>query len=213
MTENNPWAEVHAEMKRLNRFLPKSFENKHFDNFQVKAGSQLENIVEVFKRRSVDDVLGIWLSGQSGSGKTHLMLSLFNILSWTLFHTKRAHELKWYNYTDLCGMLRAEPNNFDLLCRIRETGFLFIDDVGTSKTSDFVQEKIYSIVNFRCENELPLFVTTNLNNMEMKQEFTERMTSRIKESAAWIQLNETQDFRSQIYLKNMEQYKHLTKKD
>ena len=213
MTEVNPWAEVHAEIKRLNRFLPKSFETKYFDTLQFKAGSQMEKIVETFKKRTVDDVVGIWLSGQSGCGKTHLMLSLFNHLSWTLFHTRRAYELKWYNYTDLCGMLRAEPNNFDLLCKIRETGFLFIDDIGTSKTSDFVQEKIYSIINFRCENELPLFATTNLTNVEMKQEFTERMTSRIKESAVWIQLEETNDFRSKIYLKNMEQYKHLQKKD
>lgn len=210
-SEENPWDKVHASQHQHNKILPKNWRNKHFDSMNAQEGSFLQNLIAILKQRDIEDSDGIWFYGQTGHGKTHLLISLFNWLSWIYFHKNGGlkQEVKFWNYSDLCGVLRQDPNNFDLLQNIRSVDLLFIDDVGVSKQTDFIQEKFYSIFNYRVENDLPTFVTTNLTIEDIKKEFTERMTSRIKEGGAWIELKGTTDFRSNKFLKTMEKYKDL----
>ena len=191
--------------------MPKNWKTKHFDSLVFEQGSYLEKLVSILKQREITDIDGIWLSGSAGHGKTHLLLSLFNWLSWKYYYAYKGlyAQIKFYNYSDLCGILRQDPNNFELLHKIRSVHYLFIDDIGVSRSTDFIQEKIYSIFNYRCENELPTFVTTNLSIDDIKKEFSDRMSSRIKESAAWIELKNTKDYRSNKFIKTMEKYKEL----
>lgn len=126
-------------------------------------------------------------------------------MAWYFYHDNDQSlrgQFRYWNYSDLCGMLRQNPNDFDWLHSVRKVRFLFIDDVGVSKASDFIQEKVYSIFNYRCENDLPTFVTTNLKSAELKAEFTERLTSRIKESGFWFEINGS-DYRNNIYSENL----------
>lgn len=209
----NPWDVIFQSQYDQNKFLPTNWHQKHFSTLELEPNSQLEKIVSVLKTRTLDDNVGIWLSGKTGHGKTHLLLSLFNNLSWYYYHQNKAlyGQVKFYNYTDLCGVIRQDPNNYDFFCKIRSPRFLFIDDIGTSKTTDFMQEKIYSIFNYRCENELPTFVSTNLSIKEINQEFSERMGSRIQESAVWIELKDAKDYRSKKFKQNMAKYKEILK--
>lgn len=178
---------------------------------KLEPEKQLSKIVATLKDFDLGEKVGFWFSGKTGHGKTMLLLSLFNSISWKYYHANGGlkGQVQFYNYTDLCGVLRQNPNDHDLVCKIREVEYLFIDDVGTSKSTDFIQEKIYSIFNYRCENELPTFVTTNLEFKDINAEFTERMGSRIKESAVWLELKDGKDYRSKIFIENMQKYKHL----
>lgn len=208
----SPWIKIFKSQEAANRFLPKNWHEKHFSNMQIEKNSFMENLVKILKERKLDDSVGIWFAGATGAGKTYLLASLFNHISWYYYHSRNGlhGQVKWWAYVDLISVLREDPNNFEKFCKIREVEFLFIDDLGISKGTDFVQEKIYSIFNFRLENELPTFVTTNLNPDDLKKEFGERMTSRIKECAAWIELRDAKDRRSEIFKRNMEKYRVLT---
>lgn len=211
--EESPWFTIYRAQKSQNKFLPNNWHEKHFSTMKYESDTQLQKIVLLLKDRMLDDNVGIWLCGKTGHGKTHILLSLFNNLSWYLWHRDGglSDQIKFYNYTDLCGLLRQDPNNYDSFCKLRSPQFLFIDDIGTSKSTDFIQEKIYSIFNYRCENELPTFVSTNLSIKEINNEFTERMGSRIQESAAWIELKETRDYRSNLFKVNMKKYREVLK--
>lgn len=211
--QENPWIKVYQSQQAQNKFLPARWYEKHFSTLKFESGTQLEKIVSILKKRDTSDNVGIWFSGKTGHGKTHLLLSLFNNLSWYLYFSNGGlkDQIKFYNYTDICGLIRQNPNDYDLFCKLRSPQFLFIDDIGTSKVTDFIQEKIYSLINFRCENDLPTFVSTNLSFKEINAEFSERMGSRIQESAVWIELKDSKDYRSNFFKENMQKYKELLK--
>ena len=57
----------------------------------------------------------------------------------------------------------------DLLTRLAEVDLLHIDDLGAEKTSDWVLEQLYAIVNDRYEAERSIVVTTNLDRDELRR--------------------------------------------
>jgi DNA replication protein DnaC len=69
-----------------------------------------------------------------------------------------------------------------LLDKLTEVDLLHIDDVGAEKTSDWVLEQLYSIVNARYEEERSVVITTNLVEREqMVEQIKERTVSRLEE--------------------------------
>lgn len=210
--QESPWDKVFKSQIQQNKHLPKNWWNKHFMTIEAEKESYLEKLVNTLAQRDLEDPIGLWFTGAAGTGKTHLMLCLFNHICWQYYHIYGGlnGQVRYWSYTDLISTLREDPNNFKKFCEIREVAYLFIDDVGTTKGTDFVQEKIYSIFNYRMENELPTFVSTNLSAENIKSEFGERMSGRIKESCAWIDLKITKDRRTDIFKNNMKKYQHLT---
>lgn len=197
-----------AELQKNNKFLPKNFGLKSFAALRPRPEKEVEGFEKVYKyllNRHYSDNKSVWISGEAGVGKTHLMIATLLQTAWHYWHDNENSlrgNFKYWNYSDLCGVLRQSPNDFDLLHSVRRVRFLFIDDVGVSKSSDFMQDRIYSIFNYRCENDLPTITTTNLKSSEIGQEFTERLTSRIKESGFWFELK-GKDYRNKIYAENL----------
>ena len=68
-----------------------------------------------------------------------------------------------------------------LLDRLAEVDLLHIDDVGAEKTSPWVLEQLYAIVNARYEDERSIVITTNLERDELAEQITERTVSRLEE--------------------------------
>ncbi len=192
-----------------NIYLPINWNNKTFSTFETKD-QKLQKLYNILIKQELNDN-GFWLSGSVGCGKTHLLLALFNLISEKFYEKTNGinDEIKYYNYSDLCGLLRQDPLNFERFHKIRSPKYLFIDDVGVSKSSDFIQEKIYSLFNYRIEQNLPTFVTTNLGLAEVQKEFNDRIVSRIKESSAWIELTGVKDYRSNFIQNNMARFKDL----
>ena len=56
---------------------------------------------------------------------------------------------------------RAERSHVDLLDRLTAVDLLHIDDVGAERTTDWVLEELYSIVNARYEDQRSMVITTN----------------------------------------------------
>jgi DNA replication protein DnaC len=200
---------IASHHRHNNPHLPINWDTKTFERMSIEPNSKLEKLVNILKNYTLEDS-GIWLSGGVGCGKTHLLISLFNLISLKYLEDYGEYNLKqirYYNYSDLCSLLRDDPNNFDKFQKLRSPHYLFIDDVGVSKTSDFIQEKIYSLFNYRVEQNLVTFVSTNLSLKEVQIEFNDRMVSRIKESSAWIDMNGIKDYRSNFIKDNMNKFK------
>ncbi len=77
---------------------------------------------------------------------------------------------------------RADRSHVDLLDRLTAVDLLHVDDVGAERTTDWVLEELYSIVNARYEDERSMVITTNILDREaLCEQITERTVSRLTE--------------------------------
>lgn len=87
--------------------------------------------------------------------------------------------IKWINYTsflfDLKKMFNTSEDPYNRVQRIAESKILVIDDFGTEKNSEFIQEITYYLINERELNTRRTIITSNLD----LDEFEGRIGSRI----------------------------------
>ena len=73
--------------------------------------------------------------------------------------------------------------------RLAEIDLLHVDDLGAEKSSPWVLEQLYAIVNARYEGERSMVITTNLDRPALVEQITERTVSRLEEMCDVIPLH------------------------
>jgi DNA replication protein DnaC len=123
---------------------------------------------------------GLLFSGSVGCGKTYLACCIANAL------LEHGVEVLFLVVPDLLDEIKAtyDPNGgtnteHDLLEAARKVPVLILDDLGAHNYTDWVRNKIYSIINYRLNNQLPTVITTNLTLNDLNEFLGERTTSRI----------------------------------
>lgn len=158
-------------------------------------------------RRFVENYLadkhcrGILFTGGTGSGKTFLAAAIANEL------LEHGVQVLFVVVPDLLDEIRAsydrtpDPDRgseLELMAAARSAEVLILDDLGAHNYTDWTRNKIYSIVNYRLNNKLPMVITTNLFGEELESHLGERTTSRIVQACQGFVLQVEQDIR---YLK------------
>lgn len=157
--------------KRVERIIKNSKMNKRnlsykFDNFEPnnsnrKVFNNLKNYSE--KLLKGIEKKGLILVGNNGIGKTHLACSIAN---------KLIENGTPVIYGTLINLLAELRNSYDTDNNISEmeiiklyenVDLLIIDDLGKEKPSEWGLEKLFTIINGRYENNLPVIITTNYN--------------------------------------------------
>lgn len=202
-------------LKSQNPNFPANGFLKTFENFDSRSSKELSNIATVLKEWDYPkERCSIFLCGNSGLGKTHLMMALFKRFAEIYFKVNKSlnSQVIWWNYFDLCISIRANPNDYQFWKRLKNIEILFIDDVGTIKNTEVIQDYLMAIIDYRAQNDKITVWSTNLTPEEIKKTFSERFTSRIKESCLWIQFPKLPDFRSKQFQESLNRYKErLTK--
>lgn len=102
------------------------------------------------------------LKGGYGCGKTHLAAAIANE------RLALGQPVLFVNTPDLLDHLRAAYNPGALTSyderfeQVRNTPLLILDDLGTQSNSEWAQEKLYQIFNYRYNARFPTVITTNL---------------------------------------------------
>lgn len=115
------------------------------------------------------------LKGGYGCGKTHLAAAIAN------HRLEMGHPVLFVNTPDLLDHLRAaySPNaatSYDeRFEQVRNAPLLILDDLGTQSNSDWAQEKLYQIFNYRYNGRLPTVITTNLDLESIEIRIRSRM--------------------------------------
>ena len=124
---------------------------------------------------------GLWFFGSVGTGKTTLAM----LVSKHALEAGRSVAI--YSLPRLLAQIRTtfdddRGNSYvDLLDRLTAVDLLHIDDVGAEKTSPWVLEQLYAIVNARYEDERSIVITTNLERDALAEQINERTVSRLEE--------------------------------
>jgi len=142
---------------------------------------------------------GIMFTGDVGSGKTFLAAAIANEL------LDRGVQARFLVVPDLLDDLRTamlhntgdsrEMDDVALLRSIRQVDVLVLDDLGVHNYTEWTCNKLYSLLNFRLNNQLPVIITTNLKMSELDEYLGERTTSRIVQMCRIFRLSVDKDIR------------------
>ena len=158
-------------MMRAKVKTPSIFDGFDFDFYETTNDSQKNALQKVsdYSQNIVEHFLNgtnLILIGNYGTGKTMLMSILCDkAVDEFLF------DAKFINGVDLINKIKSTFSDTSTVSALqmaeyyRDADLLFIDDIDKIKPSEYVRELMYSIVNYRIENELPTIISAN-NSLE-----------------------------------------------
>ncbi len=173
-----------AKARSLSAVIPRRYQDVAFERPPVTdIDPQVVAAVHRFVRNidaQLDAGRGLWFMGPVGTGKTTLAMLVSKAA------LKAGRSVAIYSLPRLLNEIRdghrAERSHVDLLDRLASVDLLHLDDVGAERTTDWVLEELYSIVNARYEDNRSIVITTNLDDRQaLREQITERTVSRLTE--------------------------------
>lgn len=175
---------------------------------QEKAFQAIQSFTDEFI--AGENPTGLLLVGGVGSGKTFMASSVVNNIVESLLMSEEEYDahirydggnVDWYekpnpvrfiSVVELVDKLRAFYSDSNpwgsgmLMTEIKEIDLLILDDLGAEKASDWVREKLFEIIDYRYNEDLPLIVTTNCVPDELKEKIGSRNFDRLREMCAMV---------------------------
>ena len=169
--------------RSLSAVIPKRYRDVAFDRWPVTEIHR--PAVDAARRfshniaRHLDTGDGLWFMGPVGTGKTTLAM----LVSKSALEAGRSVAI--YSLprllNDIREVHRADRSHTELLDRLSAVDLLHIDDVGAERTTDWVLEELYSIINARYEEQQSVVITTNLYPLDLAAQIGDRIVSRLTE--------------------------------
>jgi DNA replication protein DnaC len=174
-----------ARSRSLSQVIPRKYRGVSFDRPPVtEIAPAVTQAVRAYVRHldeNLDSGRGLWFFGGVGTGKTTLAM----LVSQAALQAGRSVAI--YSLPRLLAEIRttfddsSQRSYTELLDRLAAVDLLHVDDVGAEKTSPWVLEQLYALVNARYEEERSVVITTNLERGELAEQINERTVSRLEE--------------------------------
>lgn len=156
--------------------LPKRYEKCHFNTY-YPGNNQSQKAALNLARSFVDNFPavdnGVLFSGSVGVGKTHLAVSMLKGL------TERGFSCLFYEFGTLLKEIQDSynPNTFSselsVLAPVLNADVLVLDELGSSKPTDWVRDTMAHIINNRYnEKKFTIFTTNYLDERSDPREET-----------------------------------------
>jgi DNA replication protein DnaC len=150
---------------------------------QTKAAAQgyMKKAVAFLQEFAENPSGWVVLQGEVGTGKSHLAFAV------ALHRIERAQPVYVSTAPDMLDVLRDAYNEEDgefqrRFERIRSCPLLILDDLGSERLSDWAEERIYMLFNYRYQKRLPTLVTTN-DHLGTNSKIDKRIISRMMEGS------------------------------
>lgn len=162
--------------------IPVKYREKSFENFVIpephenpQARESLARVLWTLKtyvrEYPVRERPGLLLVGATGTGKTHLAVSVLRGL------IARGYDGVFFDYQELFEKIRAgyDPasgsSDREAYRTALDAEILLLDDLGAHRYKEWVEDTITSIITYRYNNNKPLIATTNLPDDERIPDF------------------------------------------
>lgn len=138
------------------------------DKNRVPLIKWVTTFIKEYKKGS--KVKGLYLSGNFGSGKSYIVSAMLNEL------VKDGYNAAMIYYPEFLRILKSSfKTDFDEeYDYARKADLLLLDDIGAENISSWSRDEILGpILQYRMDNNLPTFFTSNLNIKELELHLSE----------------------------------------
>ena len=175
------------EQDHINRLfasakIPARYRDKTLDNFEVDKQPAAHKVALDYTRTwPKADGESLFLVGPVGTGKSHLARAI-------LAEMIRLHKISGLAATvpNLMDDLRPGANDnrrSEQMELLKTVPLLVLDDLGAQKTTEWVTERLFVIINARYDDLLPTIITSNIYLEELRQLRMGSLVDRIVEMA------------------------------
>lgn len=180
--------------------VPERFLTRTFETFDLRSVNRsVREAYEIAVTFSLPSKKGLlFISQNCGVGKTHLAAAIANRI------LASGQSVVFGTMPSLLSRVRDTYSNRDSESEIiglyQRCDLLVIDDFGKERVTDWVEDRVYEIINTRYERCLPLIMTTNLgiSNIEDRYPWSGKaITSRLNEMTRGVLMN-GDDYRCRI---------------
>lgn len=164
------------------------------DKNRIEIIKAIKNFINEYKKGT--NPKGIYLHGSFGSGKTYLISALFNELAKSRTTSVIIHTPE---------LLRSLKDSFstdysEKFYLLKHTPLLLLDDIGAEYLTAWGRDEVIEpILQYRMDEGLPTFFTSNFTILELEKHFTtasnsidkvkaRRITERIKQLSVEVEL-------------------------
>ena len=156
--ERNRLARLRISRLFASARIPRAYEGDTFADYTVTATNK--DAVDAAHMMVADEIKGLFLHGEKGTGKTKLAAIIANE------RARAGSPVLFASVPDLMADIRSsfkDGTTSEAVQAVKETPFLVLDDLGSEKMSEWVGEQLFCIVNHRYNECLQTVVTSNYN--------------------------------------------------
>ena len=137
------------------------------DKNRLKAIKWITNFIDEYQKNN--HIKGLYIHGSFGSGKTYLIAALFNEFTRQGMKTAIVY---WPEY--LRNLKSSFSGNYEEKFNyIKRVPLLLLDDIGAENVSAWGRDEILSsILQFRMQEEMPTFFTSNFSTKDLETHFS-----------------------------------------
>lgn len=157
----------------------KSFGELYADAHPARLANEICKFFRFLKHWTENPKAALVLTGPPGCGKTYLVASMIELL------IPKFHFFRIYKENDLLKILRKgfqDAGSGDYIQHLQyliDDDLVIIDDVGSSGHTDWREEILFEIVEYRIHVNRPTVYTTNLSQKEFSEIYSPRISSRL----------------------------------
>lgn len=169
------YGELQKSLKLEKANIPKRYQNCSFKNFDLlPQNDSLRDALKIsrqFVKNYPEQDIGLLFIGPCGVGKTHLAVAIIKELI-----EKKNVPCSFYDFREL---IRDIQNSFtpdssvsesDILAPVFENRVLVLDELGAKRTSAWVEETVFFIINHRYNHQKLTIFTSNYLDSEEEED-------------------------------------------